>query len=331
MIGNARMFRGLCIGAACLASVAGTMRFASAQGSGVVLSPIRVSDRVWYFRGEGAVPSAANKGFTSNAGFVITGEGVVVFDALGTPALGEAMIAAIASVTKEPVKLVIVSHYHADHVYGLQAFAARGIPIWANEKGRAYLQSPASAERLAQRRAELAPWVDDRTRVVAADRWLRFDASPEIGFAFGKTKFRLIEVGGAHSPEDIMLWMEDERLLFSGDLYFTGRIPYVGNADSKAWLLALDRIVRLEPRTVIPGHGAMSTRVAEDIGLTRGYLTFLREKLGAAIRDLKSFDEAYAEIDWSPFRSQPAFEAANRINAYGTYLQMQSELLKDAR
>jgi len=327
-MGTAIMLRRLCIGAACLALFAGT-RIANAQG--VVLTPVRASERVYYFQGAGAVPSAANKGFTSNAGFVITGEGVVVFDALGTPALGEAIIAAIGSVTKEPIKLVIVSHYHADHVYGLQAFADRRIPIWANEKGRAYLQSPASAERLAQRRAELAPWVDERTRVVAADRWLRF-ASPEgIPFALGKVKFRLIEAGGAHSPEDIMLWVEDERLLFAGDLYFTGRIPYVGSADSKAWLLALDKVVRLEPRTVIPGHGAMSTRVSEDIGLTRRYLGFLREKMGAAVQDLKSFDEAYAEIDWSSFSSQPAFEAANRINAYGTYLQMQSEMLRTGK
>ena len=70
--------------------------------------------------------SAQNKGFMSNAGFVVTGDGVVVFDALGTPALGRAMLAAIRRITPQPVKRVIVSHYHADHFYGLAAFKDAG-------------------------------------------------------------------------------------------------------------------------------------------------------------------------------------------------------------
>src|SRR5690554_3254245 len=90
---------------------------ASADETSIALKPIQVSPHAYYFGGESSMASAANKGFMSNAGFVVTEDGVVAFDALGTPALGEAMLAAIAKITDQPVKRVIVSHYHADHIY----------------------------------------------------------------------------------------------------------------------------------------------------------------------------------------------------------------------
>lgn len=95
-----------------------------------------VADRVWYFRGESGQASAANQGYTSNAGFVLTDRGVLVFDALGTPELARQMLAAIALVTDQPVRRVMVSHYHADHVYGLQVFRAAGAKIWRAARAR---------------------------------------------------------------------------------------------------------------------------------------------------------------------------------------------------
>ena len=93
----------------------------------IVLTPIKVSAHVYYFHGASGMASVDNKGFMSNSGFVVTDDGVIVFDALGSPALGQAMLTAISKVTPLPVKRVIISHYHADHFYGLQAFKARGI------------------------------------------------------------------------------------------------------------------------------------------------------------------------------------------------------------
>jgi glyoxylase-like metal-dependent hydrolase (beta-lactamase superfamily II) len=292
------------------------------------LQPIRASERVYYFEGEPAMASSANRAFNSNAAFVVTHDGVVVFDALGTPVLGAAMKAAIASVTPQPIRLVIVSHFHADHFYGLQALAGPGVEIWGHANGREALGSPFAQDRLEQRRRDLWPDVDQDTRLVGATRWLEFGPSGEIAFERGGVRFRLIDVSGAHAPEDIMLWVENDRVLLAGDLYFSGRIPFVGNADSKAWLAAMDRIGPLKPAMVIPGHGRASTDPQPDIDLTKAYLRFLRERMGAAVRELVPFDEAYKAVDWSRFAKVPAFEAANRINAYGTYLRMEQEALK---
>jgi glyoxylase-like metal-dependent hydrolase (beta-lactamase superfamily II) len=294
----------------------------------LALTPIKASEHVYYFQGESGMATAANRAFNSNASFVVTSDGVVVFDALGTPVLGAAMKAAIASVTPQPVRLVIVSHFHADHFYGLQALLAPGAEVWGHASGREALGSPFTQDRLQQRRRDLAPDVGPDTRLVGADRWLQFGPSGEIAFERGGIRFRIIDVSGAHSPEDLMLWVDDDLVLLAGDLYFSGRIPFVGNADSKAWLAAMALIEPLRPAMVVPGHGKASRNPQPDIDLTREYLQFLRREMGRAVQGLVPFDEAYGAVDWSRFASVPAFEAANRINAYGTYLRMEQEALK---
>ena len=292
------------------------------------LTPIKLTERVYYFRGDPGMASAANKGFMSNAGFVITDGGVVVFDALGTPVLGAAMLKAIGSVTSQPVRRVIVSHYHADHVYGLQALRAAGAEIWAHENARQAVDSDEAQQRLAQRRKDLFPWVDDATRIVPADRWLSFKQGKRVAFELGGVRFQIIDASGAHSNDDLMLYVEDGRVLLAGDLYFTGRIPFVGNADSRQWLLALEQVSQVGPAIAIPGHGAASTDTGRDLTLTRDYLLYLRKVMGEAVDNMTGFEEAYRQADWSAFEKYPAFDAANRINAFGTYLLMERESLQ---
>ncbi len=288
-----------------------------------VLVPRKVSAHGWFFQGQAGMASAQNEGFMSNAGFVVTPVGVVAFDALGTPALGRAMLKAIAKVTPQPVVRVIVSHYHADHVYGLQEFKRAGAEIWAHRKAEIYLNSGQASERLAQRRADLFPWVDDATRLVPPDVWLDGDTD----FKLGGFSFRVVYAGPAHAPEELMLYVVEDRLLFSGDLIFAGRIPFVGNADSKGWLKALGKMIDWHPAVVVPGHGPASLDVERDLLLTRDYLAYLRMTMGRAVHELEPFDTAYAAVDWSRYRNLPAFEQANRINAYGTYLLLEQEEL----
>jgi glyoxylase-like metal-dependent hydrolase (beta-lactamase superfamily II) len=295
----------------------------------IVLTPKRVSEHVWFFQGESGAASAANQGFMSNAGFVVTADGVVVFDALGTPALGRAMIAAIGLVTPQPIRRIIVSHYHADHVYGLQELRKGNVEIWAHRKAEIYLASDIAVNRLAQRRAELFPWVDDTSRLVPPDVWLDGDTD----FRMGGLTFRLIYSGGAHSPEDLLMYVVDDRVLFVGDLIFAGRVPFVGTADSRGWLKAMDRLIAIAPTpaVVIPGHGPASTSVERDLVTTRDYVAYLRDTMGRAVKEFQPFDDAYAKTDWSRFATLPAFADANRINAYGTYLRMEQEELDRAK
>ena len=278
-----------------------------------------VEDGIYLAQGLPAMGSPANRNHVSNAAFVVTPAGVVVIDALGAPVLAEELLSAIARITPLPVRHVIVTHYHADHIYGLQVFRDRGAQIIAHRAGQAYLQSEAALLRLAASREELAPWIDARTRLVAADRWLVAAETLELG----GVEFRLLPLGPAHTPEDLAVFMPQRGVLFSGDIVFRNRVPFVGQADSARWIGALQELLALAPRLVVPGHGPVSAAPAEDLALTRDYLAHLRQAMGEAARNLEPFDEAYARADWSRFERLPLFRAVNRINAYNTYLLME--------
>lgn len=306
-----------------LAAFGCAIAFAQSPPPKARLQPIEVTPRVWYVQGEPGVASAANEGFNSNAGFVVTEQGIVVIDALGTPALGEALIKAIRTVSRAPIKRVIVTHYHADHFYGLGPFKKAGAEVWAHRGAMEYFDSGEAARRHEQRARDLFPWVDEKMPIVRPDRWLDGDTR----FTLGGVRFEVIHMGPAHSPEDLIVVLPGEEVVFVGDILFTGRIPFVGPADSKRWLERIEALLALRPRVMVTGHGRVSTEPAKDLTLTRDYLRFLRAAMGKAVEEFVPFEEAYSRTDWSRFANVPAFDAANRINAYGTYLLMEKEML----
>lgn len=152
-----------------------------------------------------------------------------------------------------------------------------------------------------------------------ADRWIAGDADLRIG----GIEIRIRHVGPAHTPEDVVVFVPSASALFTGDLVFRGRIPYVGQADSGKWIASLDRVLPLNARVMLPGHGPASNAPRQDIELTRDYLQFLRDAMREAAVNLEPFDAAYARTDWSRFEGLPLFRAANRMNAYNTYLLLQ--------
>jgi glyoxylase-like metal-dependent hydrolase (beta-lactamase superfamily II) len=234
------------------------------------------------------------------------------------------MVNQIRKLTPAPIRQVILSHYHADHYYGLQVFKDLGAEVWAHRAARGVFDLENTRLRFEQRKEVLAPWVaDGLQRFVAPDRWIAGDTD----FELGGVHFQLRHVGPAHSSEDLALLVVEDRVLYAGDLVFKGRIPFVGDADSRSWLATLDKLITLQPRLLVPGHGAASTDPAGDLTFTRDYLTYLREQMGEAVADMTSFEEAYRATDWSRYESLPAFPEANRPNAYNTYLLMEKELL----
>ena len=287
----------------------------------VQLKPVQVAPHTYFVQGFPELGSSTNQNFISNSSFVVTPAGVVVVDALGSPILAQKLIAEIKKVTNQKVVAVIVSHYHADHIYGLQEFQKIGAKIYAQGEGRNYLSSETAKQRLIASRMDFAPWVNTNTKLISADVWI----DQNMKLSIGGVDFLISRVGPAHAPEDLLVYVPSEKVLFAGDLVFRGRIPFVGNADSKGWLMGLDQIEKLNPNIVIPGHGNYSVNPVQDIAFTRGYLKYLRESMSVAAINMDPFDNAYKEADWSEYEGMPLFKAANRMNAYNVYLAIQAE------
>lgn len=282
----------------------------------------QITQDIYYVEG---IPGIAtdNEGFISNAGFVITGEGVVIFDALGTPSLAKNLVKLIKTVTDQPITQIFLSHYHADHIYGLQVFKAEGVKIYAPDGALDYLESDIALERLEERQFSLSPWVNEQTQLVYPDEIIKTSAMFQVG-----TKTLTISYQGkAHSDGDLVMLVEPDLVLFSGDIIFRSRIPFIGNGDTGHWLETLEKLETTGLKALVPGHGPATFEPSERISLTREYLAFIREAMREGVSDLRSFDEIYSDTDWSRFEHLPAFEAGNRINAYQVFLSMEQELL----
>ena len=286
------------------------------------IQAVQLAQGVWFVQGNSALGSTGNRNFISNAGFFVTDEGVVVVDALGSPALAQELLREIHRVTPQALRYVVVTHYHADHIYGLQTLVQAGAKVIGHASAREYLNSDTAQRRLEASRIELAPWIDANTRLVPADQWLD---TQESQFRLGSIDFVVDHVGPAHTPEDVVVFVPQLGVLFAGDLFFQGRIPFVGQADSRLWIQALNRLMKYQPKIVIPGHGPASTNPMVDMTMTRDYLLYLRKTMGEAAKNMEPFEEVYAKTDWSRFESIPLFRVANRMNAYNTYLLMEQQ------
>jgi glyoxylase-like metal-dependent hydrolase (beta-lactamase superfamily II) len=287
---------------------------------------------IYYSTGNPGVPGKDNEGNTSNAGFVVTSDGVVVFDALGTPSLGWALLQRIQQVTDKKVRYVIASHYHADHIYGLQAFRDHtDAVIVAQERAGEYKDNEETADekanqRLDQRRGALFPWVDKNTRVVPPEITFR----DRMTIALGDRRLTLLYAGPAHSASDMMMLVEPDGVLFAGDIVQNSRIPHMNSDDvsTTQWLAALTEVERLDPKFIIPGHGKASTQAKQAIAFTRDYIQHVRAAMATAVQNWTDFDVAYEHADWSKYRDMPAFAANNRGNAYRIYLDLEQSQFK---
>ena len=315
-----------------LAFAALSATFAAAQTYAPLSRPLVVEQvpgrPVYYVVGHPGIPGKENEGHTSNAGFVVTPAGVVVFDGLGTPSLGWDLLQQIRSRTDQPIRYIIVSHYHADHIYGLQAFKDH-VPqavIIAQERAGEYRENEETADeranqRLDQRREALFPWVDRNTRVVPPDITFR----QRLVLNLGGRRFLMLYAGPAHSASDIMMTVEPDGVLFAGDIVQNSRIPFMNgdDVDTGNWLQALNEVKQLNPGFIIPGHGRPSTNAGEAIAFTHDYIDYVRREMGKAVENWTDFDAAYEQTDWSKYRNMPAFSSNNRGNAYRIFLEME--------
>lgn len=297
--------------------------FSFTLAQAIEMSLIQVGEQSFYVEGVAGEMSEANEGFMSNAGFVITTDGVVVFDTLGTPALARALIAEIQKKTDQPIRKVIISHFHPDHFYGIKPFKELGATVYAHESARDILQRPSTIQRFAQIKADFPESETKDWALFAADAWFGDDWQ----FTLGEKTFVVKHLGPAHTKEDSVLWVPEEGVLFVADLLFTNRLPFVGNGDPTELPRAIAAILTFPARIVVPGHG-QALPPEQAVALTRDYSQILLTGMQEGVDNLQDFSEAYDAVDWSAFESIAMFDPLNRINANFTFLLLEARGLQ---
>lgn len=205
------------------------------------------------------LPDATNRGWNSNSAFVVTDEGVMLFDSGSSLAIGGALRETIAGVTDQPVRWIINSHAHGDHWLGNAAFADTVETIYASTTVSETIQTDGPV------------WVERFNRMTGGATGdspilpptQRIDVETEL--RFGATRVVVFPSGNSHSPGDLLAWLPDSRVLLSGDVVYSDRMPSTNASDLQQWMVLLSELEGLEPRVVVPGHGQLT-----DVrGLTR--------------------------------------------------------------
>jgi glyoxylase-like metal-dependent hydrolase (beta-lactamase superfamily II) len=229
-----------------------------------------------------------------NTGVIVGEDCCAVIDAQATPKMAQDVIARIRDVTDKPVKYVILSHYHAVRVFGASAYA--GATIIASDATRGLIVERGEADKASEmgRFPRLFQGVDS---IPPGLVWPQITFPSAMTLWLGKREVRLAHIGRGHTAGDIIAFVPDTKVVFSGDLVEYRSACYCGDAHFKDWPQTLERLAALEPRALVPGRGAaLPTRrkVDEGISLTREFLEALFGAAKASVAKGLSLKECFA-------------------------------------
>ncbi|HEY1299742.1 MAG TPA: quinoprotein relay system zinc metallohydrolase 2 [Stellaceae bacterium] len=262
--------------------------------------------------------SAANDDAIANIGFILGDDAVAVVDPGGSYREGEALRAAIRARTALPIRYVIMTHVHPDHIFGAAAFRADGpefvghakLPGALAERGEYYLRR--LRETLGPRAegsAVVAP-----TRLVAA----------KLDLDLGNRRLEIVAHGPAHTDNDLSVYDDKTRTFWLADLLFVGRIPVV-DGSLVGWLKELGSLTAIAADRAVPGHGPPSVPWPASAAAERRYLETLAHDTRAALKGGLGIAEAVPKIGQSERGRWLLFDDYNARNATASYKELEWE------
>ena len=234
----------------------------------------KLSDHAYAYTAEG----------DPNSGIVVGDDAVMVIDTQATPAMAQDVIRRIREVTDKPIKYVVLSHYHAVRVLGAAAYAPEH--IIASEDTLSLIKERGEQDKASEigRFPRLFRNVES---VPPGLTWPTMTFTGKMTLWLGKLEVQLIQLGRGHTKGDTVVWLPQDKVLFSGDLVEFDATPYAGDAYFQDWPKTLDNIAALKPQALVPGRGAALTNPADVARGLEGTRAFVSElyasvKAGAA-------------------------------------------------
>ncbi|HVO90845.1 MAG TPA: MBL fold metallo-hydrolase, partial [Casimicrobiaceae bacterium] len=249
----------------------------------------KLSDNAYAYTAEG----------DPNTGIVIGDDAVLVADTQATPVMAQDVIRRIRTVTDKPIKYVVLTHYHAVRVLGASAYRPQEIIASQDtydlivERGEADMKSEIERFPRLFRAVESVPGLT----------WPTLTFKGEMTLWLGKLEVKIMQLGRGHTKGDTVVWLPQQRIMFSGDLVEYDATPYAGDAYFEDWPHTLDAIAALKPEKLVPGRGpALTTPAQVQAGLasTRAFVSELYaavKKAAAAGKDLRAvYRETYDQL-----------------------------------
>lgn len=229
----------------------------------------KLSNHVWAYQNVSPMTPATS--FGANAGVVVGDKAALVVDTLTSAKEGERLLADVRKITKLPVLWAVNTHYHLDHSGGNCVFQAAGAQIVGASPAPKLL-----AERVPAQLAHpelLGLTQKDLEGTTLAPATVSFTDVMNIDLGGVVVELRSLPHG--HSPDNLLVSIPQDKVLFAGDLLFIGCHPFLGEGNIPDWLADLDAIAALSADKVVPGHGRLAT--PKDIAELKTYLTVFDE------------------------------------------------------
>ncbi|MBN8493326.1 MAG: MBL fold metallo-hydrolase [Burkholderiales bacterium] len=245
----------------------------------------KLSDHAYAYTAEG----------DPNTGIVVGDDAVMVIDTQATPAMAQDVIRRIREVTDKPIKYVVLSHYHAVRVLGASAYKPEH--ILASEDTLSLIKERGEQDKASEigRFPRLFRNVES---VPAGLTWPTLTFAGRMTLWLGKLEVQLIQLGRGHTKGDTVVWLPQDKVLFSGDLVEFDATPYAGDAYFQDWPKTLDNIAALKPEALVPGRGAAlqgAADVARGLEGTRNFIADLYASVKAGAAAGKELRAVYRE------------------------------------
>ena len=253
------------------------------------LSVREIAPGVYLHQGVHEDATPANLGGIANIGFVVGEQAVAVIDSGGSARQGAALLAAVRAVTDLPVRYVINTHVHPDHIFGNATFRNED-PMFV---GHAKLPRALAARGAyyLKRLPEFLGEASAGTEVVPPS----LTVTGQLEIDLGNRPLLLIAHPTAHTDNDLTVLDLATGTLWLGDLLFSERTPVI-DGSLKGWLAVLDQLARLDAERVVPGHGPVATAWPDALAPQRGYLEQLLRELRRIIAEYGTMTEALETV-----------------------------------
>jgi glyoxylase-like metal-dependent hydrolase (beta-lactamase superfamily II) len=271
---------------------------------------------VYILPGTGGEITPENSGRVANVAFIVGPDGVIVVDTGISYRQGEAILAAVESVTRRPIRLAILTHAGQEAIFGAAAFQARGIPVLAHRRA-AELIAARCETCLRNLRSALGDGTMEATRVVTPDRLIDGDLVLEL---IGRP-VRVIAPPWSSTPGALAVLDESTSTLIAGDLVSIRRIPNMRDANPQAWRSTLDDLAALRCRHLVPGYGPVAT--CADIATLARYFGALEARVEALVKAGVPLSELRARSDLPEFAAWDQYEVLHPQNASYVYLRLE--------
>jgi quinoprotein relay system zinc metallohydrolase 2 len=276
-----------------------------------------IAQGVFVHQGRDEVFSPGNEGDIANIGFVVGDSAVAVIDTGGSARVGERLREVIRKVTPLPVRYVINTHMHPDHVFGNVAFLADAPDIVGHGKLPRALATRAQ-RYLAANEDLLGPEAFAGTRIVPPTSGVGGERRIDLG---GRTLL-LRAWPTAHTDNDLTVLDEKTGTLFTGDLLFVRHIPTL-DGSLTGWLAAIAALSEIKAQRAVPGHGPVSVDWPGALDAERRYLETLERDTRKAIEAGQSLADSAREAAQSERGAWALFDEYNGRNASAAFAELE--------